>query len=46
MCAFMTSFGDGIFPVEVDRMASGAVAKVRIVLATDQALRNLRAVNE
>lgn len=45
LCAFMTSWGDGVFPVEVDREETGAILTVRVVLGTDRTLRNLRSVN-
>lgn len=33
MCGFMTSWGDGVFPVLVDRDAQGEIVRVRIELA-------------
>jgi hypothetical protein len=45
MCAFMTTWGDGVFPVELDRDAKGDVLSVRVVLATPEALANMDAVN-
>jgi hypothetical protein len=45
MCAFMTTWGDGVFPVEIDRDAKGDVLSVRVVLATPEALANMDAVN-
>ena len=32
LCAFMTTWGDGVFPVEVDRDAEGNVLTIRVVL--------------
>lgn len=45
VCGWMTTWGDGWFPVELDVDAAGAPLAVRIVLHTDQAETNLRAVN-
>lgn len=46
MCAFMTSWGDGIFAVELGLDATGQPALIRIVLATEQAIANMAAVND
>ncbi len=45
MCAFMTSWGDGIFPVEIDRDSEGSILTVRLVMATEETLGNMRVVN-
>jgi hypothetical protein len=45
LCAFMTGWGDGVFPVEIDRDATGTVLAVRIVLGTDEARGNMRQAN-
>jgi hypothetical protein len=45
MCGFMTTWGDGVFPVERDLDADGNLVAVRIVLATQQSVANMDAVN-
>ncbi len=45
LCAFMTSWGDGVFPVELDRDATGTILAIRVVLGTDETLRKAREVN-
>jgi hypothetical protein len=45
MCGFMTTWGDGVFPVERDLDAAGNLVAVRIVLATPESLANMNAVN-
>jgi hypothetical protein len=44
-CLFATSWGDGVFPVYVDRDAAGALVRVRVQLATPDSLDAMRAVN-
>lgn len=46
MCGFMTTWGDGVFPVERDLDAIGNLVAVRIVLATAESLANMNAVNQ
>ena len=44
-CLFATSFGDGVFPVLVDRDVHGAVVRVRVQLATPASLDAMASVN-
>jgi hypothetical protein len=46
VCLFMTSWGDGVFPVLVDRAADGAIVRVRIQLRTEASEANMAAVND
>jgi hypothetical protein len=46
MCGFMTTWGDGVFPVILEESADGKPLRCTIVLATEQALANMRVVNE
>jgi hypothetical protein len=46
MCGFMTSWGDGVFPVQLHRDRDGGLLCIRVLLGTDQAIANMRAVNE
>lgn len=43
LCAFMTGWGDGAFPVEVDRAQDGSIVTLRVILGTAQAQRHLSA---
>ena len=45
LCGFMTSWGDGNFPVTRELAADGALVRVVVEFATDEALSNLDAVN-
>jgi len=44
-CLFATTWGDGEFPVLVDHDAQGAIARVRVQLATAASLEAMEAVN-
>lgn len=44
-CGFMTSWGDGFFPVHLDLDESGTPIRIRIELATEQTLQGMRMVN-
>jgi hypothetical protein len=44
-CGFMTTWGDGWFPVELDVDASERPLRVRVVFDTEEAEENLDAVN-
>jgi hypothetical protein len=46
MCGFMTTWGDGVFPVTVDVDAENQPIRCTITLATEEAIENMRAVNE
>ena len=45
VCGFMTSWGDGEFPVMLDFDDAGALTRCGLFLATEQAQQNMRAVN-
>jgi len=45
VCGFMTSWGDGLFPVTRDDDAAGRPVALRVELGTDEAVARLRAVN-
>lgn len=45
VCLFMTSWGDGMFPVYADRDADGGLVQVRIQLWTDDTEAAMDAVN-
>ncbi len=45
VCGFMTSWGDGEFPVMLDFDEAGALTRCGLFLATEQAQRNMRDVN-
>jgi hypothetical protein len=44
-CGFHTTWGDGLFPVWVDRASDGSLVQVRIELATPQTVKNMLEVN-
>lgn len=44
-CGFMTSWGDGFFPVYLDLDESGNATRIRIELATEETLRGMKMVN-
>ena len=44
-CLFATSWGDGVFPIVVERDAAGALVRVRVQLATAQSEEAMEAVN-
>jgi len=46
LCMFMTSWGDGAYPVEADLNAAGQVLRVRIELGCDETVERQRAVEE
>jgi hypothetical protein len=46
LCMFMTSWGDGAYPVEADLNADGQVLRVRIELGCDEIVERQRAVEE
>ena len=46
LCMFMTSWGDGAFPVEADLNAAGQVLRIRIEVGCDETVERLRAVEE
>ena len=46
MCGFMTSWGDGLFPVVVERDARGEVVRVRLQLGDDDRVKLLYDVME
>jgi hypothetical protein len=46
VCGFMTTWGDGVFPVTLDVDGENKPIRVTITLATDEAIENMRAVNE
>ena len=45
VCGFMTSWGDGEFPVMLDFDEAGTLTRCGIFLATEQAQENMRQVN-
>lgn len=45
VCGFMTSWGDGFFPVRLDVDAQGAPVRCTITFATEEALDAMREVN-
>ncbi len=44
-CGFMTSWGDGFFPVYVDLDENGSLIQIRVELGTDETLAGMRMVN-
>jgi hypothetical protein len=46
MCGFMTTWGDGVFPVTLEVDAENQPIRCTITLATEEAIENMRAVNE
>ena len=44
-CGFMTSWGDGFFPVHLDLDADGNPVQIRIELATEATLKGMRMIN-
>ena len=46
MCGFMTGWGDGAFPVVVERDAGGAIVRVRVQLGDDDRVKLLYDVME
>ena len=46
MCGFMTTWGDGVFPVTLEVDAEDKPIRCTITLATEEAIENMRAVNE
>ena len=46
MCGFMTSWGDGLFPVFADRDAGGALVRVRVQFGDDDRVKLLYDVME
>jgi hypothetical protein len=46
VCGFMTTWGDGVFPVTLEVDAEGKPLRCTIVLATDDAMENMREVNQ
>ena len=44
-CLFATSWGDGVFPIVVDRDAAGGLVRVRVQLATPASEDAMEAVN-
>lgn len=45
LCGFMTSWGDGFFPVYLDKDREGNTLAIRIELGTEETLRGMRMVN-
>jgi hypothetical protein len=46
LCGFMTSWGDGIYPVMRDLDADGRLLRVRLDLGSDETVRRMEAVEE
>jgi hypothetical protein len=46
VCLFMTSWGDGVFPILVDRAADGSLVRIRIQLRTPDSEGAMAAVND
>lgn len=46
VCLFMTSWGDGLFPVFTDRTADGTLVRVRIQMRTKETEAAMAAVND
>ena len=46
VCGFMTSWGDGIFPVFRDLAADGSLVRIRIETGTDERVELMRKVEE
>lgn len=44
-CGFMTTWGDGFFPVFLDSDADGKLARIRIELGTEEAVQGMHMVN-
>jgi len=44
-CGFFTGWGDGFYPVRLDLDEGRAVVRIHIELGTEDAIRNMRAVN-
>lgn len=45
-CGFMTSWGDGFFPVHLDLASNGELVRLRIELGTPETIRGMRMVNK
>ncbi len=44
-CGFMTSWGDGFFPVYLDEDENGTLVRVRVELGTEEIIRGMQLVN-
>jgi hypothetical protein len=44
-CAFMTSWGDGFFPVLTDLNAAGDTVRIRIELGTDETIKRMQSLS-